>query len=82
MWTTGMGDSTVCWYLDLAAGVLLSLTFGKMLLLQHLLAQHVTLQHRPSPASCNILTLAPDHIWSPKTTSAESDDWVLERPML
>lgn len=51
MWTTGEGDSTVCWGLNLAAGVLLSLTFGKMLLLQHLLAQHVTLHHRPSPAS-------------------------------
>lgn len=51
MWTTGMGGNRVCGDLDLAAGVLLSLTLGKLMLLQHLLAQRVTHQHGASPAS-------------------------------
>lgn len=40
-----MGGGTVCWSLDLAAGVV-SLTLGELLLLQC-----VTLQHGASPAS-------------------------------
>lgn len=46
-----MGGGRVCWGLDLAAGLLLPLTLGELLLLQHLLAQRVTLQHGASPAS-------------------------------